>query len=241
MTTNERLRSAVSSAGFNNTSLAHELGIDPKTVQRWINEGRLPRRPLADEVAALLDVPLATLWPSLGSGFAPEVVHLYARRADAPKELWRQLVEAATKRIEFMTYASAFFAEAVPDAVDLIRAKAEAGVQVRINLGDPDSPEATRRGEDEGIDVPGRIREAMAYYTPMRSHLGIEFRLHSTILYDSVYVFDDDMLVNQHALGCHGFAAPLLHLRKTDDPIMWSTYERSITRAWEQSKAYDYA
>lgn len=137
-----------------------------------------------------------------------------------------------------MTYASAFFAEAVPDAVELLTTKADAGVTVRINLGDPDSPEAIRWGEDEGIDVPSRIREAMAYYAPMVGHPGIEFRLHSTILYDSMYVFDGDMLVNQHALGCHGFAAPLLHLRKVDGAVMWQTYERSIEQAWNQSKPY---
>ena len=153
--TNEQLRSAVASRGFNNTTLAYELGIDPKTVQRWINEGRTPRRGAADKVATLLDVPPATLWPELGSGFASEVVHLYPRRADAPKPLWRQLVTAAQSRIEFMTYASAFFAEAVPDAVALMSAKAADGLTIRINLGDPDSAEAIRRGEDEGIDVPG--------------------------------------------------------------------------------------
>jgi transcriptional regulator with XRE-family HTH domain len=232
------LRSAVASRGLNNTTLAAELGIDPKTVHRWINEGRIPRRAAADKVAATLDVPIATLWPELSSGFASEVVHLHPRRADAPRSLWRQLTSAVSSRIEFMTYASAFFAEAVPDAVKLITAKADVGVSVRINLGDPDSPEALRRGEDEGIDVPGRIREAMAYYAPMVGHPGIEFRLHSTILYDSIYVFDDDMLVNQHALGCHGFAAPLLHLRRVDEAVMWQTYERSVEQAWSQSKNY---
>ncbi len=148
------------------------------------------------------------------------------------------MVREAVDTIDIYTYASAFFAEAVPGVDRIMKAKAEEGVIVRFNLGDPDSAEAVRRGEDEGIDVPGRIREAMAYYAPMVDHPGIEFRSHATILYNSVYRFDNEMLVNQHALGCHGFAAPLLHLRKTDDGPLWSTYEQSVEKAWTASYTY---
>ena len=184
---------------------------------------------------------MAYLWPDLDTprnDHGAEVVHLYPRRADAPRELWRQMVTNAVEIIDIYTYASAFFAEAVPDANALIRSKADEGVTVHINLGDPNSPEAIRRGEDEGINVPGRIREAMAYYAPMVDHPGIEFRSHATILYNSVYRFDNEMLVNQHALGCHGFAAPLLHFRRTADAVLWTTYERFAEHAWSASYTY---
>lgn len=81
MASNERIRSAVALRGFNNTTLAHALDIDPKTVQRWINEGRTPRRSAADRVATLLEVPAAHLWPELGPGFAPR------GRPPVPREL----------------------------------------------------------------------------------------------------------------------------------------------------------
>ena len=51
-------------------------------------------------------------------------------------------------------------------------------------------------------------------YRPLRDVDGIEFRLHRTVLYNSIYRADDQLLVNTHI---YGFAArrtrPVLHLR----------------------------
>jgi hypothetical protein len=58
---------------------------------------------------------------------------------------------------------------------------------------DHDSPSGTLF---EGI--PGRIRMALAYYRPLVGVEGIEFRLHGTSLYNSIFRYDDQMLVNQH-------------------------------------------
>ncbi|MEV4093607.1 helix-turn-helix domain-containing protein [Streptosporangium saharense] len=42
MPPNERLRSALVTAGITVRQLAEEVGVDPKTVERWVSTGRTP-------------------------------------------------------------------------------------------------------------------------------------------------------------------------------------------------------
>jgi hypothetical protein len=74
---------------------------------------------------------------------------------------------------------------------------------VRILLGDPDSQVVADRGDDEGIGdtVPAKVRNALALYRPLRQVEGVEFRLHRTVLYNSIYRADDEVLVNTHVFG----------------------------------------
>ena len=51
---NDRLRSTLRSTGFSESGLAEELGVDPKTVQRWITKGRSPHRLTAMRAAKIL-------------------------------------------------------------------------------------------------------------------------------------------------------------------------------------------
>lgn len=88
---------------------------------------------------------------------------------------------------------------------------------------------------EEGI--PGRVRMALAYYRPLMDVEGITFHLHRTTLYNSIYRFDDQMMVNQHAFGTYGYMAPILHLRKIDSGDLFALYERSFEMAWEESYA----
>jgi hypothetical protein len=45
-----------------------------------------------------------------------------------------------------------------------------------------------------------KIRNVLrAYYKPYAGYPGINFKLHRTTLYNSIFWFDDDMLVNTHA------------------------------------------
>jgi hypothetical protein len=43
----------------------------------------------------------------------------------------------------------------------------------------------------------------------------IEIRLHRTVLYNSIYRADDQLLVNQHAYGLPAAQAPVFCLRTT--------------------------
>ena len=83
--------------------------------------------------------------------------------------------------------------------------------------------------------IPGRVRMALAYYRPLVGVPGVEFHLHRTTLYNTMIRFDDQMLINQHIYGTYGYMAPVLHLRRVDTGDLFTTYERSVERVWEES------
>jgi transcriptional regulator with XRE-family HTH domain len=238
-TPNERLRSTLINSGYTEQSLAEHLGLDPKSVQRWITRGVTPRRPAAYRAAKLLDVPAAWLWPDLeGDREATsqsEIVAHYSHRANTPRQLWAELLERAHSDIWLLANASLFLPEENPDSIDIIRSKADQGVRVRILLGDPDSPEMALRGIEERLfdAIPARIRMALTYYSPLVGVPGIEFMLHRTSLYNSIFRYDDQMLVNQHLYGTYGYIAPILHLRRVEGGDLFATYLASFERVWE--------
>lgn len=151
--------------------------------------------------------------------------------------MWLDLVVGAREQIDFLTFAGLFLPEDNPEVIDILRYKASSGVKVRIALGDPDSEEVALRGREEGMEdgIPGRIRMALAYYRPLVGVEGIDFRLHRTTLYNSIYRFDEQMMLNQHVYGTYGYLAPILHLRRVDTGDLFATYERSYELAWQES------
>ena len=60
-----------------------------------------------------------------------------------------------------------------------------------------------------------KIRNALALYRPLQDAGQAEIRLHRTVLYNSIYRADDDMLVNQHAYGIPAAHAPVFHLHRS--------------------------
>ena len=43
-----------------------------------------------------------------------------------------------------------------------------------------------------------KIRNALTLYRPLRAVENMEIRLHRTVLYNSIYRADDQLMVNQH-------------------------------------------
>lgn len=238
---NERLRSTIRASGYSLPGLAEDLAVDPKTVQRWITKGRTPHRSTATRTAKLLNVPAEWLWPDLDSaergGGNGEVLGFYAHRSQAPKSLWLEGLLGAKERIDFVTYAGLFLPEENPESVRLIQHKAGSGIPVRLAFGDPDSPEVALRAREERMPegLIGRVRMALAYYGPLNGARGVEFHLHRTTLYNSIYRFDDQMFVNQHIYGTYGYMAPILHLRKVEGCDLFDTYARSVELIWSES------
>lgn len=62
---NDRLRSILRSSGYSLESFGDEIGVSPKTVQRWITKSRTPHRNTAVRAARLLNVPADWIWPEL--------------------------------------------------------------------------------------------------------------------------------------------------------------------------------
>lgn len=169
-----------------------------------------------------------------------DVVALYAHRADTPNNLWLDLLVGAQENIDLFANASLFLPEDNPEAIAIIKDKACNGTRVRILLADPSAPAMELRGREERLfeGIPGRIKMAHAYYRPLIGTDGVEFKVHGTSLYNSIFRYDDQMLVNQHLYGTYGYVAPILHLRKHPSSDLFDTYMRSFELVWEE-EAYD--
>jgi hypothetical protein len=238
-TTNEPLRRALAEARLRETDVAETLGVDRKTVQRWL-AGRLPQPRHRWELADMVKSHEYDLWPHLAGAatVGPEVYATYAHRSAVPREVWHQLFQRAEREIGILVYSGLFIAEDV-DLIRLMGEKANSGVKVRVILGDPDSPHVTQRGIEEGIAdaMAAKIRNAIVLYRPLQATPGVEIRLHPTVLYNSIYRADDEMLVNQHVYGIAAAYAPVTHLRRHDDGDTVTTYTDSFERVWTGATA----
>ncbi|WP_405017245.1 helix-turn-helix domain-containing protein [Kitasatospora sp. NBC_00070] len=242
---NERLRGAILASGLTVEQIAEQMGVSARTVDRWLEakDQRRPYRRHQYALANLLRRDLSDLWSDeqsaseLAEAGRAELVKLYPNRAVVPKELWTSLYAGATRNFDLVVYAGFWLSED-PLFFRLIREKANAGVLVRLMLGDPDSAPVAQRGEDEGIGpaMGGKIRNALANYGPLFGVPGVEFRLHATTLYNSLYRADDNMLVNGHVYGMGAYLSPVMHLSQVPGAELFSTYAASIERIWEGSR-----
>ncbi|WP_183067275.1 helix-turn-helix domain-containing protein [Streptomyces sp. gCLA4] len=240
---NERLRALMASGGWTHASLASATGVDPKSVERWVNLGRTPRRATALLAAEILGEDVHALWPALRQARAaravsPELVALYDQRADLPVSLFVDLLTTARERIDVLVYAAVFLHEAYPRLNDLLRERAADGCTVRIAIGDADSENVRQRGQEErfGHGIESRCRLALMHYRPLADVPGIELRTHSTTLYNSLYRADDEVLVNAHVWGVNAYGAPVWHLRRHDAGGMFDTYADSFNAVWETAR-----
>ncbi|HEY0640529.1 MAG TPA: hypothetical protein VGD67_23110 [Pseudonocardiaceae bacterium] len=143
-----------------------------------------------------------------------EVYSTYTHRSSVPRQVWRHLFETADREIGILVYSGLFIAEDA-ELLRLLANKARSGTTVRIVIGEPDSPHVNQRGQDEGINgaMAAKIHNAILLYRPLLA-AGASIRLHSTVLYNSLYFGDDEMLINQHIHDIAAAYAPVLHLRR---------------------------
>ncbi|WP_229398211.1 DUF5753 domain-containing protein [Micromonospora okii] len=62
---NHGLIAAMAEAGETADSLAGQVGVDPKTAQRWVSRGRVPRPRYRSQLAAILGRDVKDLWPDV--------------------------------------------------------------------------------------------------------------------------------------------------------------------------------
>jgi hypothetical protein len=240
---NEPLRRALLRARLREDDIAARLGVDPKTVRRWLN-GRVPYPYNRAAIAELVGADEAELWPDAGGLLAArsrpeELGTVYPHRWAVPREVWVRLFRSAEREIAILAYSALFLAE---DAgiLRILVDKGQAGVTVRIALGDPDGPNVAERGGEEGIGdaMPAKVRNALMLYRPLCLVENIEIRLHQTILYNSIYRVDDQLLVNQHTYGIPAAHAPVFCLCDTDGGEMSALYLDSFERVWASAASF---
>lgn len=242
---NERLRTALLQRGVTPIELAETVGVDPKTIERWIS-GRIPYRRHRHQVAVKLGVGETYLWPGalaadqVASASESEILVVYPHRWAVPRDTWGVLFDSAEQEVGILVYSGLFLADD-PGMQSLFRAKAEQGVRIRILVGDPDSPEVAARGAHEGIDdaLASKIRNVVVLYRPLSEVPGVEIRQHSAVLYNSIYRSDGEVLVNSHIYGKPAAQAPVMHLRQIAGGTLVSTYLESFERVWSESRPLD--
>jgi len=226
--------------GWTYAPLAEKVEVDPKSVERWVNLGRTPRRATAMLAAETLGEDVHALWPALrqarpARAVSPELVALYDQRADIPVSTFVDMLTQAREQIDVLVYAAVFLHEAYPRLNELLKERAAEGCTVRIALGDADSSNVQQRGEEEkfGHGIQSRCRLALMHYRPLVGVPGIEVRTHATTLYNSIYRADDQALVNAHVWGVNAYGAPVWHLRRSGKGGMFDTYASSFDAVWE--------
>ena len=244
---NERLRTAMLRTGTTIDDLAACCGVDVKTVERWLG-GRVPHRATRWDAARRLGYDEDYLWPGApgrghlrGEASQSELVRLYPDRGSIPRDTWHHLFAGAREEIGILVYAALFLAE---DAGmrRLLADQARAGVRVRMLFGDPACAAVGQRGEEEGIGsvaIGAKIRNVLALFRPLVTEGLIEIRLHGTVLYNSLYLADDQVLVNSHVYGNVATCAPVLHLRKISGGSMVNTYLDCFARIWDEAKPWN--
>jgi transcriptional regulator with XRE-family HTH domain len=236
---NHPLARALYSAGLTATDVAARLGVDPKTVQRWLT-GRIPYPRHRAALVELTGWTAYDLWPQVarlpGSSTSDEIRVSYAHRSAVPVDAWSSLFARAESQIGILAYSALFLAEDSA-AQQVLREKAQAGVHVRIALGNPAGKHVRWRGSEERIDdgMSARIRNALVLFEPLTQESSVELRLHDTVLYNSIYRADDELLVNSHIYGRPAAHAPALYLRRLRDDGMSATYLASFERVWAAS------
>jgi transcriptional regulator with XRE-family HTH domain len=244
VTPNERLRAVMAAGNWTYATLAAKVEVDPKSVERWVNLGRTPRRTTAMRAAETLGEDVHALWPALrqaraARAISPELVALYDQRADIPTSAFVDMMTQASEQIDVLVYAAVFLHEAHPRLNDLLKERAAEGCTIRIAIGDADSPNVQQRGQEErfGHGIESRCQLALMHYRPLVGVPGIEVRTHGTTLYNSIYRVDDQMFVNAHVWGVNAYGAPVWHLRRSaDDGRMFDTYAESFGAVWETGR-----
>ncbi len=240
---NERLRGAMGKAGTTTDALADVVGVDPKTVERWLN-GRTPHRRHRMAAAQYLRTDDAYLWPdadrdrhSTTSIAHGEVVEVFPNRASVPRETWLRLLCNAHSHIDVLVFSGTFFAQAQPKVATLLADRIAAGVQIRLCFGAPESEAVAIRDREEAIanTLGAKIRSALTYYQQVVTMNGCEVRLHSTTLYASLFRYDDEMIINPHAYGSPASGNPCLHVKRLAGRPLFDHYAESFERVWDSA------
>jgi transcriptional regulator with XRE-family HTH domain len=225
-------------------AVAEATGVDPKTVQRWL-AGRVPHARHRWAVASLLGEDESELWPTSGRarrnvGVKDEIVAAYGRRAELGPAVWEDLLVAARSRVDILGYALYFLTEQHPDLIELLTTRPPA-CEVRILLADPNCAQVRHRDDEEGTAgaLAARIRSTLHVLEAVASRKGIEIRHHSAPAYNSVFRFDDQMLVTPHLYGTPGASSPLLHVRNLGSDGLFASFLAHFETLWRSAVPVD--
>ncbi|WP_405842869.1 helix-turn-helix domain-containing protein [Streptomyces platensis] len=242
---NNALRDAMTQAGVRPRQLARKVGVECKTVERWLsNPERSPRETTREDVGRELGVDPVTLWPKsvvasrVKTGHDREIVAAYPFRSAAPTSLWASLIDGASQNLTFAGYTNYFLWQQHPRLGARLASKAKLGARIRFLVGDPESEVTTKREEVEGVPltVSTRIKITLDALTKMGPCDGVEARFSDQHIALSVFMFDDQMLVTPHIASLLGDESPMLHLRRLEDDGLYDRFAGHVAALWEEGR-----
>lgn len=241
---NERLRAALIGAGLTIVGLSEIVGVDPKTVERWITKDRVPHRVHRMAVATAVGKEDGFLWPTAvsevqrGETSRDELVGIHPNRGAIPMAVWTSLLTQAQRQIDILAFAATFLHDALPEFDASLAERARDGVPVRLCLGDPASDAVRLRGEEEGIgaSLADRCTLTWRYFRPFLDEPNMAARMHGQTLYASMFRFDDDLLVNTHILGAAAGSSPVLQFHHLPGGRIFNHFMDGFERTWDSGR-----
>jgi transcriptional regulator with XRE-family HTH domain len=213
---NEHLRTAITRSGLTLEEFADTVGVDVKTVQRWL-AGRVPYAGNRARVAGALDTPEHALWPDavpvptsteaqeLTTPVTGDAIAGYGHATDPAAPDGATLLRAAVERIEIAIPNLA----SQPALVELLRTCATDGRQARILIEDP----------DEQIE-------------PLLGIDAIEIRASPSRENHVIYRADDEMLLVLTRIGPASASPPIIHLRRQADGGLFDRLADDFDDRW---------
>jgi hypothetical protein len=244
---NERLRQSLRQAGVTPAELSKLTGADIKTVYRWLSPGRAPLPRHRALVAGRLGQDEEYLWPEVanqagGNGVesAAEIVAAYPYRSDAPTSLWWTLISQATRQVDLLGYTLYFLSLQHPELIPSLAQKCSEGLKVRAAIGEPESEHIAYRDREEAtpLTLVIRIQTTLSTWASLIDLEGFDLRYQDIPLYNSIFRFDDEMLVTPHLFATPGSQAPMLHLRRLGPNGLFSRFAQHFDSVWDGSRPH---
>jgi hypothetical protein len=237
---NDTLRRALFEVQLSDGDVATRLGVDPKTVQRWL-EGRLPYARYRDQLARLLGLDEGEIWPEVRASrpeqsMPTELAGVYPRRNLIPQDAWLSMFAGAQNQIDLVAYSAGFLVE---DSrfLQVLSVKVSQGVRIAAALGDPGRLDLARvsAAKDDHESTLDSIVHSISGLRSLVAAGGLELRLHDVLLYNSLYRVDNQILVHQHLYGIAAERTPVYHFYKSEQEEMFDFYMSSFRRIWKEA------
>jgi transcriptional regulator with XRE-family HTH domain len=213
---NEHLRAAITRSGLTLEEFAEIVGVDVKTVQRWL-AGRTPYPRHRTRVAGALDTTEHALWPDtvpapttteaheLTAPVTDDAIAGYGHATDLAAPNTAALLSTAVERIEIAIPNLA----SQPGLVELLRMSAANGRRARVLIQDSDGHVEPLLGID-AIEV--------------RASTGGEDHV--------LYRADDEMLLVLTRIGSASASPPIIHLRRQADGGLFDRLADDFDDRW---------
>jgi transcriptional regulator with XRE-family HTH domain len=246
---NTALRQAMADARMTEQALARRVGVDEKTVSRWVaQDDRIPHPRHRWAACEALGADEAMIWPdairdAVKTGPDREIAAVYPYRSAVPAALWRKLITTAVTSITLAGYTSYFLWIEQPNLAATLTRKARQGCQVRFLVGDPDSPVTTSREDIEAtpLTVSTRIAVTLEQLDRLRGTGGIEARFSDRHIAMSVFTFDNDMIVTPHLANLAGHESPAFHLHRRQNDGIYDRFALHVAALWDTARpAWDH-